>query len=75
MQELDEKFVAAASAIFARAARETLEAGVPIFYHDEESDIYVMERPDGAKFEIRYNQNASAEHHYQIIRQLNRTAA
>jgi len=75
MQELDEKFVAAAIAIFARAARETLEAGVPIFYHDEESDIYVMERPDGAKFEIRYIPGASAEHHYQIIRQINRTAA
>jgi len=74
MQELDEKFVAAAIAIFARAARETLEAGVPIFYADE-NGVDIMERPDGAKFEIRYIPNAPAEHHYQIIRQLNRTAA
>jgi hypothetical protein len=72
-QKLDEEFVAAVIAIFAKAARETLEAGVPIFGHDDGIDVMV--RPDGSRFEIRYIPNATGENHYQIIRQINRTAA
>jgi hypothetical protein len=72
---LDGQFVDSAISIFARASQETLDAGVPIFYRDPESGMDVMERPDGSRFQVLFLSNAPLEDHYQIVRQLNRTAA
>lgn len=73
--QLDEAFEVAAVEAFAEARQEALEAGIPVFYRDSESGANIMERPDGRKFEIRYSLNAPSDKHYEIIRELSRTAA
>ncbi len=58
-----------------QARRETLAAGVPLFYHDSVSGRDVMERPDGRIFEIRFKAGAPRENHYEVLRELGRNAA
>jgi hypothetical protein len=49
------------------ARRETLAAGVPVFYRDE-AGRDIKEMPDGSRFEIRYIPGAPRDRHYEIIR-------
>lgn len=71
----DDTFDQAVKAAVAEARKETLAAGVPLFYHDSVSDRDVMERPDGRIFEIRFVPGAPRESHYEVLRELGRNAA
>jgi hypothetical protein len=59
----------------AEAILESRKAGLPVFYHDYQAGIDVMEQPDGRKFEIRYIPNAPGDQNHQVVRELIRTAA
>jgi hypothetical protein len=56
------------------ARLETLNAGVPVFYRDTKG-IYIMEQPDGRKFEIRFIPNAPRDRNYEVLRELGKNAA
>jgi hypothetical protein len=71
-EEFSEERVQAA---VAKAVAETLAAGVPIFYFDRERGINIMEQPDGRKFEIRTIPGASEGPNYEVVREIDRTAA
>jgi hypothetical protein len=71
----DDTFDRTVKAAVAQARKETLAAGVPLFYHDSVSDRDVMERPDGRIFEIRFIPGAPRESHYEVLRELGRNAA
>lgn len=71
----DDNFDLAVKAAVARERKETLAAGIPLFYHDSESGLDVMEQPDGRIFEIRLMPGAPRESHYQVLRELSRNAA
>jgi hypothetical protein len=58
-----------------RARRETLAAGVPVFYRDSATGLDLMEYPDGRRFEIRYVAGASRESNYQVLREIGKSAA
>ena len=72
---LGDDFTAAVIAAIVSAREETLRAGVPVFYRDSETGIEVMELPDGRRFEIRYIPGAPRERHYEVLREVGRTAA
>ncbi len=55
--------------------KETLEAGVPIFYRESATGLQIMEQPGGRKFEIRYIPGAPRDRNYEILRELARSAA
>ena len=57
-----------------RAFEETLAAGLSVFYRDDEG-LYVMEQPDGRRFEIRWIPGAPAGENYEILREVKRRAA
>ena len=62
-----------------RAARhqaflETLAAGLPVFYLDDDG-LNVMQCPDGRKFEIRWIPGAPSGENYSVIRELTAHAA
>ncbi len=71
----DETFDLTVKAAVAQARKETLAAGVPLFYRDSASGRDVMERPDGRIFEIRFIPGGSRDHHYEVLRELGRSAA
>ena len=52
-----------------------LKQGIPVFYRDETINSYVMEQPDGRKFEIRYIPGALGDYNYEIIRELRHSSA
>ena len=70
-----EEFTAAIISAGARARLDTLKAGVPVFYRDWKHNLDVMERPDGRKFEVCFISGAPGESNYQVIRELDETAA
>jgi hypothetical protein len=70
-----EQFDRTVKSAVALARKETLAAGVPLFYRDSETGIDVMEQPDGRIFEIRFIPGAPRESHYQVLRELSRNAA
>lgn len=70
-----EEFVRAAEAAGAKALQETLAAGVPVFYKDEISGMYIMEQPSGRRFEIRLIPGAPAGNNYELLRELTANAA
>jgi len=70
-----EEFDEAVKAAGARARRETLEAGVAVFYLDSASGREIMELPDGRKFEIRYIPGAPGDQNYEVLRELGEAAA
>ncbi len=57
-----------------KAFDETLAAGIPVFYVDNEG-LNVMERADGRRFEIRWIPGAPSGQNYEIIRESKRRAA
>jgi hypothetical protein len=71
----DETFDLTVKAAVAQARKETLAAGVPLFYRDSASGRDVMELPDGRVFEIRFVPGASRENHYEVLHELGRSAA
>jgi hypothetical protein len=71
----DDEFTAAVKLACASALKETLEAGVPVFYRDAKQNIDVMEQPDGRKFEIRFLAGLSRERNYEVLREIGRNAA
>jgi len=78
MAKLDifsDEFHTAIVAAGTRARKETLDAGVPVFYRDAGSGLDLMEYPDGRKFEIRFVPDAPREHNYEVLREITRTAA
>jgi hypothetical protein len=57
-----------------KAFQETLAAGLPVFYVDDEG-IDMMQCPDGRRFEIRWIPGAPSGENYEIIRELKAHAA
>lgn len=77
MDELDilsDEFAAAAWAAGNRARQNALNQGHSVFFADEEGR-YIMERPDGKLFEIRFIPGAPRDQNYKIVRELSATAA
>jgi len=70
-----DEFTAAVVAAVARARERDLKAGIPIFYQGEASDEYVMEHPDGRKFQIRFIPGAPRDRHYEIVREIPASAS
>jgi hypothetical protein len=66
---------AALNAGAAKGRKNLLDAGIPIFYVDSETGLDVMEQPGGRKFEIRYIPGAPRDRNYEILRELERSAA
>jgi len=69
--DFDAKVVAAGI----RARRETLAAGVPVFYRESASGLDLMEYPDGRRFEIQYVAGAPRESNYRVLREIGKNAA
>ena len=74
-QFFDDEFKAAVGVAGGRARIETLQAGVPVFYRDTVRNMDVMEHPSGRKFEIRFLDIAVSDENYEIVRELDETAA
>ena len=74
-QFFDDDFKAAVRLAGAQARMETLQAGVPVFYRDRGRNLHIIEHPNGRKFEIRYLDGAPGDRHYEVIRELDETAA
>ncbi|HVV47516.1 MAG TPA: hypothetical protein VHC72_20035 [Bryobacteraceae bacterium] len=62
-------------AAVAEARKDALAAGVSIFYRDSTTGLDVMEQPGGRKFEIRYIPGAPRDRNYEVLRELDRSAA
>lgn len=74
-QFFDDEFKAAVRLAGAQARIETLQAGVPVFYRDMRRNVDIMEHPSGRKFEIRFLDGAPGERNYEVLRELDETAA
>jgi hypothetical protein len=57
-----------------QAFLETLAAGLPVFYLDDDG-FEVMQCPDGRRFEIRWIPGAPSGENYEVIRELTAHAA
>jgi hypothetical protein len=57
-----------------KAFLETLAAGFPVFYVDNQN-LNVMELPDGRRFEIRWIPGAPSGENYEVIREVSKRAA
>jgi hypothetical protein len=64
-KEFDEAVRAAGHQAFL----ETLAAGLPVFYLDDDG-LNVMQCPDGRRFEIRWVPGAPSGENYEVIREL-----
>jgi hypothetical protein len=68
--EFDEAVAAATHQAFL----DTLAAGLPVFYEDEDG-LNAMLLPDGRKFEIRWIPGAPSGENYEIVREVTAHAA
>jgi hypothetical protein len=75
MENFGDQVTAAFEVAVAQARKDALGAGVPIFYRDSATGLHVMEQPGGRKFEIRYIAGAPRDRNYQVLRELDRSAA
>jgi hypothetical protein len=66
---LSEEFAQAATAVWNRACRNALHNGHSVFYQDDDGR-YVLEQPDGKRFEIRFLAGAPRNANFQIVREL-----
>jgi hypothetical protein len=57
-----------------QAFLETLAAGLPVFYLDDDG-LDLMQLPDGRKFEIRWIPGAPGGENYEVIREVTAHAA
>ena len=71
---LSEEFAQAATAVWNRACRNALHNGHPVFYQDDDGR-YILEQPDGKRFEIRFLVGAPRNANFQIVRELPASAA
>ena len=71
----DDDFKAAVRVAGAQARIEALQAGVPVFYRDSGRNLHVVEHPSGRKYEIRFLEGAPGDRNYEVIRELDETAA
>jgi hypothetical protein len=69
-KEFDEAVRAASHQAFL----ETLAAGLPVFYLDDDG-LEVMQCSDGRRFEIRWIPGAPSGENYEVIRELTAHAA
>ena len=58
-----------------REVEKSFAAGIPVFYKDWETGMDIMEHPKGRRFEIRYIPGAPRDRNYEIIRELQASAA
>lgn len=58
----------------AHARATALKSGLPVTYRDV-TGRYVEERPDGRRFEIRYNETRPRQSHTVMLRELKPSAA
>jgi hypothetical protein len=72
MANSSDEITAVSREAVAAARRETLAAGVPVFYRDSATGLDVVERPDGRKFEIRYIPGAPRDRNFEIVREVPR---
>ncbi len=72
---LTDEFALAAEAAWDRARDEALARGVSVFYRDRETDVEVMQQPDGHRFEIRFIAGAPRGCNFEIVRELSASAA
>ena len=68
------EFHEAVAAAGRQAFQETLAAGRPVFYLDEDG-LNAMLLPDGRKFEIRWIEGAPGDENYEIVREVKTHAA
>ena len=68
------EFHEAAYAAGRGAFEETLAAGLPVFYIDDDG-LNAMLLPDGRKFEIRWIPGAPGGDNYEIVREVTAHAA
>jgi hypothetical protein len=68
------EFHEAVRAATREAFAETLAAGLPVFYTDDDG-LNSMQLPDGRKFEIRWKPGAPSGENYEIIREVTAHAA
>jgi hypothetical protein len=71
----EEDFKAAVQLAGAQARVETLQAGIPVFYRDRDRNLDIMEHTSGRRFEIRFIANAPGDQNYEVVRELDETAA
>jgi len=57
-----------------KAFEESLAAGLPVFYLDDDG-LNVMEQPDGRRFEIRWIPGTPSGENYEILREVKQRAA
>jgi hypothetical protein len=74
MDIFSDEFERAVGAAWDRARRDALKEGHPVFFQDE-AGRYILEQPDGKKFEIRFIPGAPRDSNFEIIRELPATAA
>jgi predicted ABC-type ATPase len=71
---LSDEFTHAAFAAWERARAGALQKGHPVFYQGDDGR-YILERPDGKKFEIRFFACAPRDSHFEVVCELPATAA
>ena len=57
-----------------KAFEESLAAGLPVFYLDDDG-LNVMEQPDGRRFEIRWIPGTPSGENYEILREVKQRVA
>lgn len=71
---LSEEFAQAASATWNRARQDALKQGHEVVFRDQDGR-YILEQPDGKRFEIRSREGAPRDENYEIVRELPAAAA
>jgi hypothetical protein len=71
---LSEEFSRAASAAWNRARQDALKNGQPVFFQGEDGR-YILEQPDGKRYEIRFLPGVPRDANFEIVRELPATAA
>jgi hypothetical protein len=71
---LSEEFSQAASAAWNRARQDALKKGQPVFFQSEDGR-YILEQPDGKRYEIRFRPGVPRDENFEIVRELPATAA
>jgi hypothetical protein len=71
----DDDFKTAVRIAGAQARIQTLQAGVPVFYRDNDRNLDILEYPSGQKFEICFLNGVPGEKNYRVLRELKGTAA
>jgi hypothetical protein len=49
--------------------------GVPVFYRDIRLNLDIMEHPGGRRYEIRFLRGVPGDQNYEVLRELDETAA